>query len=244
MTSEEKFKEFIKNKKVIFVGPSPILKERNLGNWIDEFDIVCRTNGAINLINNVLYQKDYGKRCDILYSNVQFIRESHPLPIDKFIKELNLKFICFKAVGQSIFDYYNMKLPCLKINEVVGRMQILVQGVLMGVIILQHLSEYKPKELWFTGMDFFTSKDFVFKPNHYVEYFEGYLPDKVVKQANIKNMERIDPHDIISNTEYINSMYKKGIVKTNDFIEKIMMEVINNKNKYSIDAKFKANRKK
>ena len=43
------------------------MEGKNKGEFIDTFDIVVRTNGAIFLMDNLDYQKDYGKRIDILY---------------------------------------------------------------------------------------------------------------------------------------------------------------------------------
>lgn len=58
---------FFKDKRVVFVGPSPILENSSQGEFIDSFDIVCRVNHSICLDEQ---KKDYGSRCDFLFHSL------------------------------------------------------------------------------------------------------------------------------------------------------------------------------
>lgn len=57
------FGQYISNKKIIIVGPSPHLQGTKLGKTIDKYDIVCRVNECYT--NPI--KKDYGKRTDIMF---------------------------------------------------------------------------------------------------------------------------------------------------------------------------------
>ena len=94
-----KFCEYIKNRRVCFVGASPILVDRKMGEFIDSFDVVVRTNGSSTLINDPSFVKDYGCKMDVLYTNNQFYREMSPLPIAEYIKK-NLKYLRMKTCKQ------------------------------------------------------------------------------------------------------------------------------------------------
>ena len=61
------YKNIIKGKKIIIVGPSQYLIERGEGSNIDSYesnDIVIKINNSYKL-----REIDYGKRCEILYIN-------------------------------------------------------------------------------------------------------------------------------------------------------------------------------
>ncbi|MFW6225348.1 MAG: glycosyltransferase family 29 protein [bacterium] len=237
MNSEERLKKFIENKKIIFVGPARIIKDKNLGKWIDDFDIVVRTNGAINLLDNENYKKDYGSRCDILCVNVQFHRETKMnLPLWK--EKYGLKFFGMKT-SPVIMKEYNKIVPTFTLSSSISEVSSKVQGALYGPIVMHHLLKFNPKEMWFTGLDFYYTKPDVFIPNDYREYFPGYLPKVIEEKANTANIGRIDPHDQYSNTKFISELVNSGKVQTHDFIKEIMNTIINNREYYTYDAKVK-----
>ena len=60
-----KFNQFVKDKSVIVIGPSPYLKGLGRGKIIDEYDIVVRLNKGWNVSEEL--QKDYGKKTTIRY---------------------------------------------------------------------------------------------------------------------------------------------------------------------------------
>ena len=61
--SEQEYLATLVSKRVIIVGPAGYLQGKNLGKWIDSFDIVVRINHAIP----ILLPEDYGSRTDVLY---------------------------------------------------------------------------------------------------------------------------------------------------------------------------------
>jgi len=57
------YDQYMKNKKVIFVGPAPTLMHQGKGSWIDKnFQVTIRSNGAILLLHDSKYREDYGTK--------------------------------------------------------------------------------------------------------------------------------------------------------------------------------------
>lgn len=63
----QEYATFIKGKRVVIVGPSPLLCESNKGEYIDSFDIVVRLNLGESLTK--ARPKDFGRRTDVVYLN-------------------------------------------------------------------------------------------------------------------------------------------------------------------------------
>lgn len=235
---ENKYKGLIENKKVIFVGPAPLLKGKDRGSWIDsEFDVVIRTNGSSFLLDNEEYRKDYGSRMDVLYCNVQFHREMGPLPLEKWQRMYGLKFVNFKILNAHYERLYSRVLPVRKITNLIRILQKDVPSILMGPIILKDILQFNPRSVYFTGMDFFINKPDVFIPGDYREYFPGYLPDKITKKADIDNIGRIDPHDQYANCKLVYQLYKGGFIQTDLEIVNIMKTIIQHPADYSVNGK-------
>lgn len=239
MNKEKLLQESIENKRVIFVGPSPIMKGKNLGKWIDEFDVVVRTNGAIYLLDRISYQENYGKKCDLLGINVQFHRECKPLDLKGWKKKYGLRFLGMKTRPQNLIEEYSKIIPTFSFADTIGELHKKVEGVLYGPIVMTHLLKYNPKEMWFTGIDFYYTKPDMFIPGDYREYFPDYLPKKIRDKADVKNLGRVDPHNQYSNCKYMWDLMNEGKIQTNDFIKDIMTDIVNNPGYYTPEARKK-----
>ena len=92
-----KFNDYIKNKSVILVGPSESLYNNKTGEFIDNFDIVCRIKKSFPL--NKKQFKYTGKRTDILISHFKFgtkiYKQNNFNDHDVSIFNKNLKYIIF-----------------------------------------------------------------------------------------------------------------------------------------------------
>lgn len=85
----------IYNKEVCIVGPSNYLINLNLGNIIDKYDTIVRIKKNAPVPKSMI--QDYGKKTDILYSNLRNDNNTNSLSdkdINKMLKN-NLKFICY-----------------------------------------------------------------------------------------------------------------------------------------------------
>lgn len=221
------FSELIKNKTVCFVGACPILQGKKHGRFIDSFDTVIKTNGSM-FLSGPDYFNDYGKRKDVLYFNNQFQREmrSDLLQYD-FIKN-DVKFIRFKGISDDLLNQYKKKIYAenMDLQPVIKT----VKSALMGVFIINEIIKNKPVTFYLTGIDFFSSKKQVFEKDNYREYLDGYLPEKIINQGNIINQGKTaDGHNQYENTKFIYNLYKKGRVQMPEFIEEIMLKIIENK---------------
>jgi len=242
---EKLLQQQVEEKRVIFVGPSPILQGKYLGKEIDSFDCVIRTNGAIFLLDKVAYVENYGKRCDILCMNVQFNREMQPAGYLKTWRDkYGVKLLGMKTNQRNLIDKYSKTIPTFTLADTIAKLSKKIKGVLYGPIIMEHFLQYNPKELWFTGIDFYYMKPDLFIPNDYREYFPDYLPKKIRDKANIKNRGRVDPHDQYSNAKYMWQLLQKGKIKTHDFIYNIVKKIIEHPDYYNYEARLRRAGKK
>lgn len=221
------FSEYIKDKSVCFVGAAPILKGKNLGGFIDSFDIVVRTNGSISLIEREEFIKDYGKRIDVLYTNNQFYREMSPLPIDGYVKK-GIKYLRMKTCKLKDFNSFNKRINTRIINETMSKVNKVNPSATMGAYIFTDILKFKPKRLYVTGIDFFASKKAVFEHDNYQEYFPGYLPDKIRMQGNFINKgKKEDGHNFKGNAGYIHKLWKENDnMEFPKYIEDILVGII------------------
>lgn len=213
----------IKNKSVVFVGPSPILQTRKLGKKIEKFNTIIKTGGAINLNSNDYY-RDYGKRIDILFCNRSFYREQYPFPIKK-IKNLGVKLLIMRMCEDEDLKNIKRQIPV----ELFDREKIPVRGLpLLGAIIAKKVIENEPKKFLITGTDFNMSRlngsdnlDLLYFPdkNKFSEYVNGYLvPNLREKMIGARNRKLFDSHDHLSNAKYIYSLFLQNKVELPDFI--------------------------
>ena len=223
------YNEFIKGKRIAFVGACPNIVGMNKGKDIDKYDIVIKTNGS-SLMESPEYYRDYGKRLDVLYANVQFSREMYPLPMIKF-KNKGIRWVCFKTISDFDMELYGKDMNVRNIRDIIKAVHQQVPGALMGCFIFTDLIRFKPRELYITGVDFFASKKKVFEHDNYQEYLNDYLPPNIRAQGNAINVGKSDDgHNMIENTKYIYNLFQKyPNMKTDDFIYKLMEDIVNGK---------------
>lgn len=211
-----KWEEYIRDKHIAFIGPSPIMVGRKLGEIIDRYDIVVKTNGAVDL-ESLDYYRDYGKRIDVLYTNNQFYREMTSSLTN--LKEKGVKFLRMKTCKPEHLKSFNQDQPTEIINRSMIKVNSKVTSPLMGCYIITDLLDHAPASLTLYGFDFYNYKKEVFEHDNYQEYIEGYLPKKIRDQGNIINIGKTkDSHDRYSNSKYIYDLYKQGKVLMPSFI--------------------------
>ncbi|UCF13187.1 MAG: hypothetical protein JSW06_02740 [Thermoplasmatales archaeon] len=226
MSKNMSFKDFIKDKRVCFVGGCPNMKGLGYGDIIDGYDVVVKTNGSLFLGGDD-YFIDYGQRIDVLYTNNQFYREMSPLPLSA-MKSKGIKHLRMKTCSNQDLLEFNKYFHAEKISVAIDKVNQVVHGALMGAYIYTDILECEPKELFIVGIDFFISKRKEFKKNVYREYLENYLPEKIRKQGNKINVgKKEDGHSVFDNTKYIYDLWgKHENMVFPDFIEEIMHGII------------------
>ena len=168
-------KELLENKKVIIVGPSSYLEGKQLGSFIDSFDIVVRINNFYDISNKKL-TNDLGKKANIFYYdgsmdnkrfndylklNPQNIICTYP-ETEWFFEErcLNNIKVLNKHFNNSVINsklYNNLK---QKLNP---NMKVRPNS---GLIAIVDLLKYPLKELYITGIDFYRSSYASYHPDY------------------------------------------------------------------------------
>ena len=138
------------NKKVIIVAPSPHLIDKNLGEHIDSYDIVVRTNNSY-LIDR---PKDYGSRTDMLFINNMWERNN----------KNKIPFLIEKYGKQNLIFKNNMNLSRPK-----GYRMKINRNSNMGVITILHLINMGYVNITLTGYSFYQNYPF---------YLEEYYKDQ------------------------------------------------------------------
>jgi hypothetical protein len=166
------FNEYIKNKKIIIVGPAPYLNKYNLGKFIDSFDIVVRVNKGHQMTQDPI---KYGSRTDILFHCVSQIYENGGSLNNSLIKEKNIKYLfcCYPYIyhdentsfkgklGGNIQLYEKLLKQNLNVNKVMidKKYYIDFENSLKtrpnsGFIAIDHLRRYTDN-LYVLGFTFF-----------------------------------------------------------------------------------------
>ena len=216
----------MKGKRVIFVGACPNLRGVGLGKFIDDFDIVVKTNGSV-FFNSDRYKYDYGSRIDCLYTNNQFYRNMFPFD-QKLFKSRGIKQIRMKACTGKNLSYLSKSFDVKVITDTMKEVNKVLHSATMGAYIYTDILKQEPKEFFLIGVDFFASKKRVFEHDNYQEYLDGYLPDKIRNEGNKINVgKKEDGHNFYDNAKYIYDLYKshdnfKMMVKTRELLEGIV----------------------
>lgn len=162
---------YLQNKRVIIVGPSAHLTGKNLGTFINQYDIICRLNEIIP----IGFENDYGDRTDIAFLNCSTLGMNTIIYKIKESEEIakKMKFIICpvtKALGSdslwnngdgvianaSLINIYNI--PFVHIGLDNYKLIFSEYGVecSSGSIAILMLLQYSIKELAIAGISFYS----------------------------------------------------------------------------------------
>jgi hypothetical protein len=207
------FEELIKNKRVVFVGPSIVLLGKKRKDFINSFDVIIKTNG-LGFISTDLYN-DYGDKCDILYVNHSFLKYSdmntdHLLSID-------VKMVCVKAIRH--MDRFDMSPIPIRAMRKIENSDFLCAPIMGSLIINDVLSE-NPESLHLMGLDFYSNEQ---------DYVETYQPPEVheiiEKRKKKENTKINSVHNVNDDLIYTYDKVKSsGIITVDSNIKKLFEE--------------------
>lgn len=225
--------EYLRDKRVCVVGPSPHMINSECGERIDEYDIVVRLNRAYPV--PIERYKDIGSRTDILYNclhteldsggvldlesikdNVKFISMPYPnkIPFSENITKFNgfnEKWnVPFHIIDESLYNKVE--------DETNTRPNT-------GVLSIIDLLSFDIKELYVTGFSFFRGG---YDPL-YRSIIEGVevIDQKHSEELVFKRMERTGNHKQIPQIEYIKKLFRSD----RRFIgDSVFNEIMNEKN--------------
>ena len=159
------FIEYVRNKRLVLVGPSPSIIGSGLGRLIDQHDIVIRMNKAVPVPQHLT--ADIGTRTDILYNCL----EPHPNSGGKvdpvFWKKHNVKWVCspypilkFSAANIKRFIHLNnlmkekLNFHCLDMRLYTDLAKSTQTRPNTGLLAIEELLGFPIKELSIYGMTF------------------------------------------------------------------------------------------
>lgn len=215
---ESSYLNYITGKRVIFVGPGSIMRGRGLGDFIDSYDVVIRTNHfPILMESDSSLINDYGEKCSVVYLNLHYYRNNRPLKLDIY-KNRGVRWLCSKVMNPVDMRVAGKIFNVRTINHVANYLHKMIGDALMGSVIIHDIVSQCPAELFVTGIDFFLSRD-----DNYGSYAS---PDYISDSAKAENIKRDigqgKGHNLPANARYMLSMHDQGYFKTHDFIlEKI-----------------------
>lgn len=156
------YSDFLKDKRVVIVGPAPSIIGSQQGKSIDDYDVVVRINKALP-VPKTLYS-DIGSKTDVLYNclnpapdcggpheidlwarSTKWVCSPYPeiYPFDKDIRSFNSKFnneFNFRIFDKSYYQELVSKLNC-RPNS--------------GILAILDILSFNPKEVYVTGFTFF-----------------------------------------------------------------------------------------
>jgi hypothetical protein len=217
------FKEFIKGKRIVIVGPAPHNIGKRLGEKFDSYDLIVRFNQALPYPQHL--SEDLGSRTDILYNclntdcqcggpyllndwkqhGVKWVASPYP-EIPPFDVDINK----FKRVNNNKFNFHIIdKTKYMKFaEEIKSRPNT-------GTSSIIDLLSYDIKELMVTGITFF------YKTAYYKEYKAKSL-DNVLDEINKYNNHKRRPQ-----LDYIKKLFEKD---DRFNIDDELIEIFNNIN--------------
>ncbi len=192
--AKNKYKEYLKGKRVALVGPGWHTKNTNQHDLIDSYDIVVRINDGIGLAET--YPEDLGERTDILYCTLgdryfkkityfksKVYREAgvklkvrKKLFTKKNIENYN-KFLKWIVITHAIKHPSNVKRLAKMIKNTTISINIVKRDIFekmqesmgsslsAGIVTIYDLLQYKIKELYITGFTFYDRKTTVVTNN-------------------------------------------------------------------------------
>jgi hypothetical protein len=200
---DQEFATYLKGKRIALVGPAPHMTGSKQGELIDSYDRVAKIGKAFQMSGDIC--DDVGKRIDILYNilndhnGARAAGELNPEElknqIDWLCSSNGYFFRC--KLRHAIFQRKNKgQVPFHIIDrQYHNEFQQEVGGWLnSGFVAILDLLYYDIKELYITGITFFSEKD----DNYYIPQYRD--PSLVVEgcydtEAQLKAMKRLYKQD-------------------------------------------------
>jgi hypothetical protein len=177
---------FVKNKRIIIVGPSQSTLIHLTKEFVDSHDIVVRVNASPD--TTLIHGEKIGYRCDILYHCLNEDIGSGGFINTELLKKLNTKFLIHnpKIVNKKAIECIPDNVNINKINMLSKFLNIKMINPIFynnfsnkintrpntGFIAIFDLLRYNPKEIYITGYTF--SMD---------GYISGYKNDKLIERS-------------------------------------------------------------
>lgn len=202
----DNLKTIIKNKRVVIVGPSPSLLQKENGTLIDNYDIVIRIKKGFPIVNKLV--KHLGKKTDILCSHLKLTQNNLDYPSLEQLYQSNCQLIYmpypitiepFNRFYHTFSQYYQNYI--IQTNKLDKKIQVLSSDLdsyllhsntmnttpTTGIAMILELLNCQFKELFITGFTF---------------RLDGYYQDYKTKEEDRKSYIRTFVTRKVHNTNY------------------------------------------
>ena len=201
--------DFLKDKRVIIVGPAWHSKNSKQKDFIEKYDVVVRMNAG-SIIPTEKVVVDIGSRIDIWYCSLSGYFFNKEIITSKFLKELKQRglkwiscpYVSKRAGGIRKLEKYNKcSIPIHVVNHEYYKdlYSISKTKITTGLVTIYDLLHFDIKELYLTGMSFY-STDVI---NKRKTYYSGYI--KGVTYVNQKSVK----HNFFNELKIFANIYKK-----------------------------------
>ena len=219
--NNKEYMDLLKDKKVIIVGPSGNLIGKNLGEKIDNYDVVVRLNNSLAIDKKI--EVDLGSRTDVLYhisgklfNILTFVSTKVKKKPGEILVDMGVKYIFFKQGWNSkgkrsrkhFWEFVNMiNIKVSPIRAILLYLKKELNGTdpNMGVLAITHILKSKCKSLTVVGCDFYSGQyypGYVILPEHYFDFKERRLK---AKKGNWKQKQK---HSVRLQLFYLDKILK------------------------------------
>ena len=216
VTLEKEYKDYLKGKKVVLVGPSKTLTMQESGQLIDSYDVVVRLNNMLNIPKEM--EKHLGTRTDVVYATlddppkkmaidclknkVKFLSTSYPRDEWFFPSRMSKNVIKLRQVNK----FKTVLLPSQPYFSIKKNNKTRPNTGFSAII---DLLSSNLSELYIIGVDFYRSVSLEGQ-NNYIEGYDCQWTNKSKEDFLKIEYDGNDRHDPDNDFIYFkNEMYKK-----------------------------------
>lgn len=225
--NENDFSEYVKDKKIIIVGPSKFLEGKKRGKAIDSYDVIIRLNNNYPIYLNRRVQQDVGTRTDILYHTgaikkvLELASKKYKISKSYLLEADRIKFFVSKrdpikgsqSEKKYISDFMNIFREDIKVITIHKEFLLNLRKRLkntdpnMSTISFAHLKKFKFKSCKIIGCDFYSTgyNKSYFLPN--TLKFD-YKKKKLVRKDGKKRRKPKIPHNIKIQIKFLLELLK------------------------------------
>jgi len=209
--------DYFNNKSVCIVGPAPNLIDKNKGEEIDNYDIVCKVGQMYNMNDSL----NYGKRMDVLFNGC-FVNIE---PIEKYLNKNIKKVItpikpCMPGIldihKRDLWNYYNYLKKNIKLYENIDFYNVGIISCLfdneintratLGTFSINFLLKQNLNKLGIYGFTWYQNG--LYHPEYGQDYFCSHGVTHDLEKTLLKKKIEQTKFPIYLNNEVKQSLYK------------------------------------
>lgn len=219
------YNEYLRNKRVIIVGPANSLIGQKQGEFIDSFDVIIRPNNGWDLPAHL--KVDYGTRTDVAFfrfgPNIPKLKiptiMTDQTTVDRCVKSRIKWIVAYKGYKGRINKFKTMNRHRLRLYEVPQQVdkEITIKAPkipMTGVATIFETLRHPVKELYITGMTFMQTG-----------YFVGYSggTEESNKHISPERISSISLHDVEAQRKAVRELFLRDKrLKCDDLLAKIL----------------------